>query len=68
LRKRVSAIVQAYYPQHWGGQAVVDVLTGKVNPAGRLVNTWPKEYDEALHGKIGAETLTCLFSRDAILY
>ena len=24
----VKAIVQAYYPQHWGGQAVVDVLTG----------------------------------------
>eukprot|EP01044_Picomonas_judraskeda_P005560 COSAG03_NODE_529_length_7125_cov_25.402220_1_plen_307_part_00 len=50
---RVSAIVQAYYPQHWGGQAVVDVLTGKINPAGRLVNTWPKSYDESLHGEIG---------------
>eukprot|EP01052_Picozoa_sp_SAG31_P014195 SAG31_NODE_873_length_11325_cov_34.061197_8_plen_148_part_00 len=54
---RVSAIVQAYYPQHLGGQAVVDVLTGKINPAGRLVSTWPTEYDESLHGEIGNYTM-----------
>jgi beta-glucosidase len=49
----IRAIVQAYYPQHHGGTAVVDVLTGKVNPAGRLVMTWPKAYDKTLHGDIG---------------
>ena len=54
---RVRAIVQAYYPQHTGGQAVVDVLSGKVNPAGRLIATWPKEYDESLSGKIGNYTM-----------
>lgn len=42
--KRVNAILQAYYPQHHGGQAIVDVITGHVNPSARLVATWPKEY------------------------
>ena len=53
----IKAIIQAYYPQHWGGQAIVDVLTGKHNPAGRLVATWPKRYDAALHGEIGNYTM-----------
>ena len=26
---QIKAIIQAYYPQHVGGQAVVDVITGK---------------------------------------
>lgn len=54
---RVSAIVQAYYPQHWGGQAVVDVLTGAYNPGGRLIATWPTQYDEEVHGSIGNYTM-----------
>ena len=54
---RVNAIVQAYYPQHWGGKAIVDVLTGAYNPGGRLIATWPKVYDPALHGDIGNYTM-----------
>lgn len=53
----VRAIVQAYYPQHVGGQAVADVITGRVNPAGRLISTWPKQYDESLSGKISNYTM-----------
>jgi len=53
----VHAIVQAYYPQHVGGQAVADVITGKVNPGGRLIATWPKEYDEGLSGKLSNYTM-----------
>jgi len=51
---QIRAIIMAYYPQHHGGTAVVDVMTGKVNPAGRLVSTWPiAGYDPKLHGEIG---------------
>ena len=50
---QIRAVVQAGYPQHHGGTAIVDVLTGKVNPAGRLVVTWPKAYNASLHGDIG---------------
>eukprot|EP00040_Diaphanoeca_grandis_P034225 m.211563 g.211563 ORF g.211563 m.211563 type:complete len:785 (+) comp33104_c4_seq50:2401-4755(+) len=53
----VNAIIQAYYPQHWGGKAVVDVLTGDYNPGGRLIATWPKAYEPAIHGDIGNYTM-----------
>lgn len=45
-RKDCKALFYAGLGGEAGAAAVVDVLTGKVNPCGKLAETWPERYED----------------------
>jgi beta-glucosidase len=42
LEPKSSAILNAYLPGDFGGDAITDIILGKVNPSGKLPYTYPK--------------------------
>lgn len=42
----VRAIIWAGYPGQGGGQALANIISGKVNPSGKLTTTWAKQWED----------------------
>jgi beta-glucosidase len=40
LLTRVAAVVESWRPGEEGSQAILDIISGKVNPSGKLTNQW----------------------------
>ncbi|ORT85115.1 glycosyl hydrolase [Burkholderia puraquae] len=51
-RDKVRAVVQAWFPGQAGAQAIAEILTGEVNPSGRLPVTFPVSIEQTPHPRL----------------
>ena len=45
--EHIPTILEMWYPGSEGGNALVDLLFGKANPAGKLPVTWPRDANQS---------------------
>jgi beta-glucosidase len=64
---KIPAVVEAWYPGMEGGNAIANVLFGKVNPSGRLPFTWPKKLADSPSHAIGTEDNDHVYYKEGVM-
>jgi len=69
--EKVQGVLQAWYPGTSGGEAIANLLFGRVNPSGHLPVSFPKDESQFARRELtekdaqGAKTLTATYSEGA---
>ena len=58
---RVKAILYMGLPGQAGGEAVADLLYGRINPSGKLAESWPMAYGDVPSSEIYGKTVDALY-------
>lgn len=59
--ERVKAILYMGLPGQAGGEAVSDLLYGKVNPSGKLAESWPIQYEDCISASYYSKSKDALY-------
>lgn len=63
---KVGAVVEAWYPGGRGGEAIADILTGRVNPSGRLPISFPAQEADLPRPVLPARSTSASYPKEAI--
>lgn len=58
---KVKAILYMGLPGQAGGEAIAELLYGRVNPSGKLAETWPYRYEDVPSAEIYGRTADALY-------
>lgn len=58
---RVKAVLYMGLPGQAGGEAIADLLYGRVNPSGKLAESWPYRYEDVPSSEIYGKTADALY-------